>query len=1176
MPTAREMQGFSKSLLEKIGASDQQIKDFSKLIAKVDPAEINYFWTLYNNMYFVNKDSEVTPQRLLLLNEYLKDPIAPRTRMDLLQDVDLRLGQQKTAINQGVDDFLKYITNDPQLSVAQHNGKALSSGFQSAIANPHVKGLPSKVVFLIERIEDVYKGNPNANKIEEAKRKLAKDFVAVVDTVKTPQDAKKLEEFYAKTNKDLTAYEELQKLKISNDPQAQQAFQNIVHGNIEQATRVYELFKELPKLLNNQQNNISEMQRDLLLKFSEEVDAKGAKGAKDFADHSQAILQSLKESRRQYNNCVRIQGEIVQVEKDPGKVADAQAFAREVDRAIPLTNENSDGFRASAVHHRPGETSGPVFVAGDLFHKGEKDQIKRSDVTAFHAGELENDNYKALVKRATLEAKAAWETDEDRLKNLVASGCDLTMAQRKRVQYQHEGSIVLKNLADNTLDAVSDAVQKVGRGIFTKSKVAGGDLHRKYIRSRNEILTSMFSKMLSGKRNYAQHEKELLEMLAQQGDLDLLDQASFERLMDFFAKHIAAEKGINDKEMASYTDAINNLNANMLKEAKGLVEKSDDMWPWRILQVFLLVSPFAGFSVFGEMFNYISPLNNVANGLFGSGSFSDGVGGIIRGDAFTGILTPLKPLGALADVCGVDDATVLLLDNLPIVNSVVDAVTDNEIAQILLQNTLALYAVSPALQIVGAMAFNGYRLGKEVEHAKKISDHKEKHIQAIHDKFREMDENVIADVTDKKGNVTVGAANRIKSYVTEKMKIIEESNVTAELTRFIMDRKHQHSNGNANAFNGFAEITKINQDEPDRIIAWLQDPANKADAEALQKKFLLFTGLQRQLRENGYFGRLFNEKLDDQFTKMMAAPAGDEAVRSVVAEQNEYLKQEAVLDIASKKNGGGVGADRMEQFCTKCGIIDRSNWQVGAGINLIKQYTITGANANRRILGDDMAEILDIVVANADPNPAKAVAAISKMTGQDFYDALMQASLAVAQRRVAAGGALTPMRCEEMIERAFLLNDVEKKSTTALSPTLSPRAQAVYRNVGAAASNAAVPFDFQAVVLASVNNDVELYDSYVISGAKDILNKVKLKALNKDGEDVAKVAKMQKDERAIKVALVKHNLEKEEQERLLNKVRSSSCGTQKAPGASPAPYSAHLFQIEQDAAMKRQGIPVSA
>ncbi len=377
------------------------------------------------------------------------------------------------------------------------------------------------------------------------------------------------------------------------------------------------------------------------------------------------------------------------------------------------------------------EDFGPA-IYKPFFKRREKiDAIKKYEGDVVYTSPAGGE-YLRLLDQARLEASESTRLHAARFLNAIHTGADLS--DGKKAVFETKVSDAKAGATNAALYASSvahKALNKLGRGMWSKSDWTENESFDKLRRARNDALSSLvfqYGPHSGGKSQIMAQFKHILEN-AKDDPSGMLDANTFRQLMKLIDEEMLEDQDKiigKDGKPTSISEEMNKLNEALVSDAKNHASEEDKMWKFRLMQMALLITPFAGFSLLGPIFG-------VAGTVFGSGGFANGIASLAT-------LKEFGPLGDLVEILRIDDAIRWLLGDSPILGdlvSVLDHVITSDIAQNALGGVFSMLA-TPVLPILFAAAVSVPRFATEIEFSQKYSKIFKGHEKALNAKIQEL------------------------------------------------------------------------------------------------------------------------------------------------------------------------------------------------------------------------------------------------------------------------------------------------------------------------------------------------------------------------------------------------------------------------------------------------------
>ncbi len=493
---------------------------------------------------------------------------------------------------------------------------------------------------------------------------------------------------------------------------------------------------------------IGEIREDLQ-DFYERVAIRDGRDIAPYEDRFREIFDKRRELCGDYLNVKRQEREIRRVELRPGEIPEEEggvpAFARQMQREIGYHREGlrgwvgrDHGYGDEPVGTRGVDNIGSIIGGTDV----EMRSIRKRDEPIIH------------TKPASLKYRNnVFDAKDFVIEDMRCNGLELEkFLSEARKPTQEEYATVRKismsshrvsNLAESAASTVNGFVGSIGRGIIHKTDHTEDKRYHKFIDKRNELIASLLWSLDPEDRT--EYLRVLDRVKGAMGSSDLMNPATFAQMQNLISEEIKKEKGVNQKELDSFNEKLREINERMLADMEEIVEKEDDMFKWRVLQVFLILSPLGAFSIAGEIFNYIDPLAELFGPLLDSSlTFGESLAEIGTSDK-------LGFVGDIADTMGFDEMVRFVFDEVPVVSDVLNAfkeiVLDNAVSQELFDIASPLLG-SPLLPIAIAAGYSFSQAGAEMDHywgnpddkkpgANKIIERHNKDLEKLFEEFSE-------------------------------------------------------------------------------------------------------------------------------------------------------------------------------------------------------------------------------------------------------------------------------------------------------------------------------------------------------------------------------------------------------------------------------------------------------
>lgn len=449
-----------------------------------------------------------------------------------------------------------------------------------------------------------------------------------------------------------------------------------------------------------------------------------------------------------------------------------------------------------------------------------------------------------------------------------------------------EGALGMAELGSRFLSKV---LNKAGRGTWSAGKPEHHSIYDRYQKLRNKLALVHAGGLKPGSRSHADliRETSILKQYLE-NDGELLDVAAFNDISKLMEDQLALENKEQQAELIKMTEDAQKLNAAMLESIKGVTLTEDQLLKYRVLQIFLMMSPFAMFSPLSMVFDYVDLIGDFFGPLFKLGNVSKAIG-----DAATN--AHLGFLGDFAHILKIDYATTWLLDNVPIVNSLLDVwdgFTDNKIAQNLFG---AVSGADHGLIMIGVAGLAGLVHGEKEMNLYKKKNVVEKSGKEGLEKMYKAHE-ATQDASFKK---------RVADSYAKEMAAFKKGNVTVEMVKFLADNKDNEELLKLLSTDKFSFWD--NRDELQDLESFIKkivgDADNKitgldaATINTMQEKFLLFSAMAP--KKDSAVARdkeADNKEKIEEYKKASALP--DDKKKALIYKSKRILDNNLIVRVA--------------------------------------------------------------------------------------------------------------------------------------------------------------------------------------------------------------------------------------------------------------------------------------
>lgn len=414
------------------------------------------------------------------------------------------------------------------------------------------------------------------------------------------------------------------------------------------------------------------------------------------------VLKEHKTTKEQNENTIRQEREIIEKDKTKGTLA-IQPVLKEMAKKMP--------YAPSGIIYEK-EKFLPTFYDRSFTRREKLEAIKRRKKVYESAG-LVDDEYRRLVYLAKKETVAKITYDTARLYSLISTGQDLSDEDKKKHDLRRDKPSDFRNEAVLKMGKlVHDGIEKLGRGIYSQTDPKKTSKYKNYIKERQELLSNLIKDVRGIKKEVLRDYLNTLQEQLRKGEIS---QAQFDALKNA----IIAEQNQEDAQIKLIDKTINDLGKDWYNDVEDYTNVSDDMWKFRLLQLVLMVTPFAGL-------NFLGPLHSIISSVFGSGGLAEGFSSLLT-------LDELGFLGDFAELIKLDEGFELLF-KIPIVESLTEAgsyITESSIGSNLIQNALLPMVAASITQFIAVGGYSVVRIKDEVLHKKKYDAKFDNHDKSL-------------------------------------------------------------------------------------------------------------------------------------------------------------------------------------------------------------------------------------------------------------------------------------------------------------------------------------------------------------------------------------------------------------------------------------------------------------
>lgn len=450
------------------------------------------------------------------------------------------------------------------------------------------------------------------------------------------------------------------------------------------------------------------------------------------------ILQNLRDLGEYHSDLRNVKNQIFDIknfELKPGNNATPSEIAANLNNKISV---NGPGY-----HTGRGNISAVLSSVWGGSEEAKRKVRKNKEREVFTVAPPST--HRNLVMDARGKCREDIEIAETNLFAELNGGAKLTEKQEKKIRGSNY------HLTEASGYAGLKAFNWLTRGIFSHSKAGEDSRFIEYQKNKEDFIarTRMILDPTSqGKgAGYLNALRAIYEEMAR--ETGVLSTEEFGAMQQLISNALVAEVKFAEGEVKDFNNKIKELNDEMLKSIKDVVEKEDDMWKYRIAQIILIISPLG-------VFNYMIPIANILGPLLSANlTFGEGVGEM---------MAKIPILGTVVSGIKLDVAMAAIIDNTPILSElggVVDAVTDNDAAQELFGTLSPLVAGSPLIPIAIALGISARNAEKSFENTREADVVVKKEGEKLEAVFKKLEESVNGDLY--KARVAEFAAKEINA-----------------------------------------------------------------------------------------------------------------------------------------------------------------------------------------------------------------------------------------------------------------------------------------------------------------------------------------------------------------------------------------------------------------------------
>lgn len=284
--------------------------------------------------------------------------------------------------------------------------------------------------------------------------------------------------------------------------------------------------------------------------------------------------------------------------------------------------------------------------------------------------------YRRNVMFAGMETQDKIEMNLERLRIAMETGYDISQEQKEKMGNSRSHNREFKEGVARAAGVIHSTLQQLGKGIISETQAVDSRYNTEYCLKKEDLMRELKSKMSFNRSNYSNLMSKLQSKI--EASNDLLDIASYDQMKNLLLEEIKKDEEEYKKRIDKFEKDVGEAHQQMLGDLQKHEDKTDEMWKYRLLSVFLVFTPLGAFSIAGHVFNYLDPLVKIFGPIFEANkSIGEGFGESITSKQF-------GFLGQLMDKMEIDKAVTAIIDKTPIVGQLTDAlntITDSQMAQ---------------------------------------------------------------------------------------------------------------------------------------------------------------------------------------------------------------------------------------------------------------------------------------------------------------------------------------------------------------------------------------------------------------------------------------------------------------------------------------------------------------
>jgi hypothetical protein len=476
--------------------------------------------------------------------------------------------------------------------------------------------------------------------------------------------------------------------------------------------------------------------------------------------------------------------------------------------------------------------------------------------------------------------------------NSAIHGKALSPLAKSQIEKASANTGFWRNAAEYTGHGLLKTSKTMLPGIFGKDHEKDSR-YQSYLKLRGDFISS-YASLLNGEnmRRYLTTLKAQQQQLIDSGGVSPLELQDLQSLISATEKQV---EELNKKDHEQLAKALNGLNDEALSSTKKLTDEEESMWKFRVLQVFLMTTPFGLVNILGPAFDILAPI------LDGQLQFGEGLAQAINNIPF---------FGDIFNFLELDKVVEFTFDEVPLIGDItgaINSVTDSVMVQEFLGAAAPMAGGSPLVPLAVAGLFSFMRFDAEITHAGKSSDiqaENRKKLSALFEKFG-------------KGFSKAKVQEAVRGYIEKQAEIVNESFAKRHLVEFIANAAREND-GSLAIFDKIKIKFKASEADPEKQLSLRELMDEGYDLKNTQNVFAaLSSGAdKKQLDKMVNHVFAFEALEGDVVKKNVGFAALDDAKIEANAKKprEEYCQEKSLEYVKEKMGIEGSGKDLAEKY----------------------------------------------------------------------------------------------------------------------------------------------------------------------------------------------------------------------------------------------------------------------